>query len=124
MDRGAGRGGGVGRDLRQLAAQRMREGDVRHQATSEERADAAFRAIEELIGDEDVERFVFFLQAADLARREDALDAQHLEAVDVGAEIQLQGQNPVTDTVAREKRHALSSKRAENVRTGGISEGG
>ena len=56
---------------------------------AEERADAPLGAIEELIGNDDVERPVLLLQAADRARRQDALDAEHLEAEDVGAEVQL-----------------------------------
>ena len=51
------------------------------------------RPIEELIGHQNVERLVLLLQAADGARRHDALDAEHLEAVDVGAEIQFRREN-------------------------------
>ena len=70
----------------------MREADVRDQAAAEERADAALGPIEELIGNDDVERLVLFLQAADGAGREDVLDAEHLHAEDVGAEVQLRRQ--------------------------------
>ena len=67
----------------------MRERDVRDEPAAEERADPALRPIEELVGHDDVERLVLLLQAADRARRQDALDAEHLEAVDVRAEVQL-----------------------------------
>ena len=77
------------------AAERMREADVRDQAVAEERADAPARAIEELIGNDEVERLVVLAQAADGARRQDPLDAEQLEAVDVGAEVQLGRQQPV-----------------------------
>ena len=80
------------------------------------------RAIEELIGDDDVERLVFLLQAADGARREDALDAEHLEAEDVGAEVQLGRQQPVAGAVPRQKRHALAAQRADDVRARRIAE--
>ena len=93
-----GRAGVVRRvehDVAQRPAERMREPDVRDEAVAEERADAPARAIEELIGHDEVERLVVLAQAADRARREDPLDAEHLEAVDVGAEVQLRRQQPV-----------------------------
>ena len=86
---------------------------MRDEAAAEERADAPLRPIEELIGDDDVERLVLLLQAADGARRQNPLDAEHLEAVDVRAEIQLRRQKPMPGAVAREKRHALAAQRAD-----------
>ena len=80
------------------------------------------RAIDELIGDDDVERLVFLLQAADRAGREDVLHAQHLHPEDVGAEVQLRRRQPVAGAVAREKRDALAAQRAEHVRTRRIAE--
>ena len=100
----------------------MRERDVRDEAAAEEGADASLRPIEELIGHDDVERLVFLLQAADGARRQDALDAEHLEAVDVRAEVQLRRQDAVPDAVARQKRDALAAQRADHVRPGRIAE--
>ena len=91
----------------------MRERDVRDDAAAEERADAPLRAIEELIGHDDVERLVFLLQAADRARRQDPLDAEHLEAVDVGAEVQLGRQEAVAGAVARQERDPLAAQRAD-----------
>ena len=112
----------VGGDRRQLAAHRVRERDVRDEAAPEERADAALRPIEELIGDEDVERLVLLLQAADGARRQQPLDAQHLEAVDVRPEVELRRQKAMADAVPREKRHALPAQRADDVGTRRIAE--
>ena len=86
----------------------MRERDVRDEPAAEERADAPLRAIEELIGHDDVERLVLLLQAADRARRQDPLDAEHLEAVDVRAEVQLRRQDAMPDAVPRQKRDALA----------------
>ena len=86
----------------------MRERHVRDQPAAEERADPPLRPIEELIGHDDVERLVFLLQAADRARRQDPLDAEHLEAVDVRAEVQLGRQDAVADAVPRQKRDALA----------------
>ena len=73
----------------------MREADVRDEAAAEERADAAARAIDELIGKHEVERRVLLLQAADRAGREDPLDAQQLHAEDVGAKVQLGRDQPM-----------------------------
>ena len=111
----------VGGDRRQIGAERVGERDVRDQAAAEERADAPLRAIEELVGHDDVERRVFVLEAADRARRDDALDAEHLEAVDVGAEVQLGRQDAVADAVPRQERHALAAQRADDVRPGRIA---
>ena len=96
--------------------------DVRDQAAAEERADAPLGAIEELIGHHDVERLVLLLQAADGARREDALDAEHLEAEDVRAEVQLGRQQPMADAVPRQERDALAAQRADHVRARRIAE--
>src|SRR5256885_7016050 len=100
----------------------MRKGDVRNDAAAEKRADPALRAVEELIGDDDVERLVFLFQAADGARRENTLHAEHLEPVDVRPEVQLGRQYPVSNAVARQERHALAAQRADHIRAGRIAE--
>src|SRR6516165_8756179 len=100
----------------------MREPDVRHQTPAEEGADSPLRAIEELIRDDDVERPVLHLQAADGARREDAFDPKQLEAKNVRAEIQLGWQQGVAGAVPRQKRDALPPERADEVRSGRRSE--
>jgi len=60
-------------------------------------------AVNELVGDDEVRRLVFFLEGADGGDRDDALDAELLHAVDVGAEVELRRQDAVAATVAREK---------------------
>ena len=109
-------------DAAQRRAERMREADVRDQPVAEERGDAAARPIDELIGDHQVERLVLLLQAADGARREDVLDAQRLEAEDVGAEVQLRGHQPVAEAVPRQEGHALAAQRADDVRRRRLAE--
>ena len=89
----------------------MREADVGHDAVAEERAGAGLGAVEELVRDHDVLRRVLLLQAADRAGREDALDAELLEAVDVGAEVQLGRHHAVAGAVTRQERHALAAQR-------------
>ena len=95
----------------------MREADVRDDAVAEERADAALRAIEELIGDEQIERRVFFFQAPDRARRQQPLDAERLEAVDVRAEIQIRGLDLVSLAVTREEHDVLARELPRHVRS-------
>ena len=89
---------------------------MRDQAFAEEGGDAAARAIEELIGDDEVERPVFFLERADRAERDDALDAQRLHAVDVGAEVEFAGRNAMAASVAREKGHPLAAPACRRCR--------
>ena len=99
----------------------MREADVRHQSVAEKGGHAPAGAIDELIGDHEVERLVLVLQAADGAGRQQVFHAQDLETVDIGAEIQLRGQEPVTDAVAGEKSDTLSTQSPEHVRRGWIA---
>src|SRR5688572_21982669 len=62
------------------AAEQLAEGvgeaDVGHETAAEEGADTPAGAVDELIGDDDVERLVFLLEAADGAGREDVLHPQ------------------------------------------------
>src|SRR5947209_10452055 len=99
----------------------MSERDVRHEAAAEERADAPSGAVEELIGHDDVERLVLLFQAADRARRYDPLDAEHLECVDVRAEIELRRKDPMADAMSRQERDALAAERADDERTGRLA---
>src|SRR5476651_2480387 len=102
---------GVGDQRRQLATERMGKTHVPDDPVSEERADARLRAIEELIGHEQVERFVFLFQAADSARRDNPLYAEDLEAVDVGAEVELGWQDAVPHAMTREEGDLLAPQR-------------
>src|SRR4051794_8964130 len=100
----------------------MRKRNMPDDAPAEEGADATLGAVEELIRHDDVERTVLLLETADGARREDPLDPKHLEAVDVGAKIQLRGQQPVPRAVPREKRDTLAAQRRNDVRAGRFTE--
>src|SRR5262249_50202589 len=101
---------------------RMRERHVRDQAPPEERADAPLRSIEELIGHDDVERLVLLFEAADRAGRNDPLDPEQLEAVDIRAEVQFGRQQAGAGARPRPERHSLAAERAEDVRTGRVAE--
>src|SRR5687768_13760208 len=80
---------GISADLRKLRTNRMRKRHVRSDAVAEKCADAALRAIEELIGHDDVERRILLLEAADSAGGDDPLDAQQFEPEDIGAKVEL-----------------------------------
>jgi hypothetical protein len=112
---GVAQPGGIRRDLRQVGTHRMRERDVRDDPATEERADPPLGPIEELIGHHDVQRPIFLFQAAHRARRQDPLDAQDLEAVDIRAEIQLGRQDAVPRAVTGQKCHAGAAERADHV---------
>ncbi len=102
-------------DAGQLRADGIGEADVRDQAFAEERGDAAAGAVEELIGNDEIERPVLFLERADRAERDDALDAERLHAVDVGAEVQLRRRDAMAAAVAREEGDLSPGQRAEDV---------
>ena len=122
MDVCADRLHGVGGDASELRTNRMGERHVRREAAAEKRADARLCAIEKLVGDDDIERRVFGLEAADRAGRDDALRSQQLESKDVCPEVELRWKQTVTRAVPRQKRDPLSAERAEEIRTRRIAE--
>jgi hypothetical protein len=89
MDRGTDSLDRTGANPRKLGADWMGERHVSGQPVSEKRADSRFRAIEKLIGHDDVERRVFLLQTADRTRRDDALNTQQLESKNIRTEVEL-----------------------------------
>ena len=105
----------------QFAADGIGEADVRDDAVAEKSVDAMAGAVEELVGDHEVERLVLFLQRADRGNRNDALDSQLLEAVNVRAEIQFAGQKSVPAPMARQKGDFASFERAQNIGVGRIA---
>src|SRR4051812_38554882 len=105
-----------------MSANGMREGDVRRQTLTEERGDAALRPIEELVGQQQVERRVLGLEAPNGARRENPFGAEQLEAEDVGAKVQFRREDAVPDAMPREKRHPLALQNAGHVRPGWVAE--
>ncbi len=104
------------RDVRQLRADGVRETDVRDQAFAEKCGDTAACAVDELVRDHEVQRLMFFLERTDGAERKNALDAQHLHAVNVGAEVQLRWGEAMPAAVARQKRDLLAGEIADHVR--------
>ena len=86
---------------RQLSAYRIGKSNVRHYSATEKRIDAMPCAIEELVGNHKIQRLVFLLQRPDGGNRNNSLDSKLLEAMDIGAEIQLTGKNPVPAPMPR-----------------------
>ena len=95
---------------------------MRDDAVAEKRGNAQAGPVEELVGDEEFERAQRFLQGAHGADRDDALDAQHLHGVDIGAIVDFSGQQAMAAAVAREEGDAAAFERAENEGVGGIAE--
>ena len=88
---------------------------VGDEAIAEERGHAAACAVEELIGEDEVERTVFLFERTDGAEREDALNAERLHAVDIGAEVQFRRRNAMAAAVAGEKCDRLTGQYADDV---------
>ena len=80
-------------------------------------------AVDELVGHHKVGGLVLFLQRADSGDRKNALHAEFLEGVDVGAEVQLRGQNAMAAAVARQERDLAALQFAQHEGVGGFAEG-
>jgi hypothetical protein len=81
------------------------------------------RAVEELIGEDEIERPMLFLERADRAERNNALDAQRFHGVDVGAEVQLRGRDAMPAPVPRQKRHLAPGQRSHHELSDGAPNG-
>ena len=80
-------------------------------------------AVDELVGDHEVGGLVLFLERADGGDGEDALDAEFLEGVDVGAEVELGGEDAMAAAMAGEKGDAAAFQFAEHECVRGRAEG-
>src|SRR5580698_10797527 len=103
-DRGFGHGG----------ANRIAKRDVADDAFAEKGRDAMKGAIDELVGHDKVRGLVLFLERADGGNGNNTLDAELLECVDVGAEVQLGGKNAMAASMAREKGDLASFEIAKH----------
>src|SRR5256886_10856004 len=100
----------------------MREGHVSNDSLSKKSGGAVFRAIEELVGDKELSRTEIFLQRTDGAHRDDALHAQKLHRVDIGAIVDFAGKDTVPAAVACQKGHALPFQSAKDDAIGSFTE--
>src|SRR5438105_4326307 len=77
--------GSLFQGIAKLVANGVRHRYVRHDAVAEKGRRPLPRTVKELIGKGDVHRLELFAQGADGACRDEALDAEQLHGVDVGA---------------------------------------
>src|SRR5260370_2701112 len=105
---------GIRQYARQLTARRMRKRHVSNDSFSKKSGHAVLRAVEKLVWDEKFSRTQVLLERTDRAYGDDALHAQELHCVDVGAVINLARQNSVPAAVPRPKRDALAFQRAKH----------
>ena len=113
---------GVVGGFRDSGAHRIAKGYVAHNAFAEERGDAMKGAVDELVGHDKVGWLVLFLERADGGDGQNALDAEFFECVDVGAEVQLRGQNAMAATVTSEEGHFAAFEVAEDKRVRRLAE--
>ena len=93
-----------------------------HDAVSEKSVDAMAGAVEKLVGDHKLQRLMLFLQRSDRGNGNDPLHAQLLKAVNIGAKIQLAGQDAVSAPVTRQERNFAAFQRAQDVGVRGLAE--
>src|SRR5439155_15867640 len=96
---------------------------VRDDAAAEERAAAPSRAVDELVGDDDVSRRDLLAQASDGAHRDYPFRTELLHPVEVGAERKLRGEQSMPAPVARQEDEPRAAEAADHELVGGIAEG-
>src|SRR5215475_10561789 len=87
---------------------------MRHESVSKKCGDAALRAIHKLIRREKFARAKIFFERPDCAYGNDSLDAKQLHSIDVGAVVDLSGQNAMPTCMASQKCNLLPFQRAKN----------
>ena len=92
----------------QAAAHRVRHGNMRHHAGSEKTLRPRKRPVDELVHDDEHAGMQMLAQRAHGADGNDIGHAQPLQRVDVGAEVDLRGRNPVAAPVPWQKYHRLA----------------
>src|ERR1700689_2558324 len=90
-------------------------------AITEEGRNAMEGAIDELIGDDEVARFVLFFQRSDCGNRDDALDAKFLQRIDIGAEVQFRWKDAMTAPMAGEEGYLAAIEVAEDEGVAGVA---
>ena len=88
---------------------------MRDETFAEEGRNAAARAIEKLIGNDEIERPKLFFERSNSAQRKNALYAERLHAIDVRAEIQSEGESRCPRAVARQERDCMTFQFANDV---------
>ena len=105
--------GSLKKNLPQFFADRMREGDVRHDAASKKGVgERLFGAVHKLVNEHDVARLDFFLQRADGADTDDPGDTELFHRPDVGAMVEFAGHDPMAAPVTGKKNHVAPGELA------------
>src|SRR5206468_12725980 len=91
---------------------------------AEEGARALARAVDELIGHDDVPGRDLRAQAPHRAHRHDPLDADLLEREDIGAEVDLGGEQAVAAPVPRQEDEPCAAQAADHQLVRRLAEGG
>src|SRR5262249_38730576 len=98
---------GFSQNLAELRTNRLVKTDVRDKTVPKERSGTPPGAVHELIGDEELERPLIFLERTHGTDRNDARNADRLQRVDVGAKVDFRGKNAVPTAMPCQKSHAL-----------------
>ena len=117
--------GGLESELAEVFADGVGEADVGDDAVAEEGVVlVAFGAVEELVDDDDVPRFVLGLEGTDSAGAEDPSHAEGLHRVDVGAVVEFAGADAVAASVSGEEDDFATGEGSHEELIGGIAPGG
>ncbi len=102
------------RGLGHRCADRIAKGHVAHNSVAEKSGNAKESPVDELVGHHKIGGLVLFLQRAHGGNREDALHAELLECINVGAEVQFRGQDAVPAPMPRKKRYLAPLQLAQH----------
>jgi len=100
----------------EFSADWVSESDVSDNSVAEKSINPMAGAVEELVGNHELQRFVLFLERSNGRDGDDALDAELLESVDIGAEIELARHEAMAASVTREERDLATLEGAADVR--------
>src|SRR6267154_1563897 len=87
---------------RQFTAYGISESNMRDHSSAEKCIHAMARAIKKLIRDHKIQWLVFFFQRTNGGNGNNPLDSQLFESVDIRAEVQFAGQDPVAASMSRQ----------------------
>ncbi len=107
---------------RQNRASRLVEPHVRHDSAAKKCCDTQARAVEELIGNHEIERRQIISKRTDRADGKNSLHSKHLQRADIRAVIYLARREAVTASMSRQESHAASLERAGHDGVRGIAE--
>ncbi len=111
----AGAAAGLLDESRRLLADGIAQRDVRYKTVAEERVHAMPRAIDKLVGNHEIQWLVLFLQRSYRRERQNALDAELLEAMNIGAIGKFGRHQPMPAPMAREKCNLAAVECAQYV---------